>query len=253
MTENPKAQPLINRVIKRHGGMALWSGIEEISLRVRTGGVALPLRFKFGAFKRYQARIRVHEPCVQITPHPRAGMRGIFSDDTVRIETENGECILERHKARSAFKDWRHTIWWDHLDAIHFAGYAMWNYLTTPFLLKRPGIQLEELPPWQEDGQSWQRLRAIFPSDILTHSPEQTFYFDAEGLLMRHDYTALVLGNFARAAHYSGGHEEVDGIPFPTRRRVFPRKKDGSPLRLVTLVSIDIETIEVEMKSDVKP
>jgi hypothetical protein len=33
-------------------------------------------------------------------------------------------------------------------------------------------------------------------------------------------------------------------------RRVFPRKKDGSSLRLVTLVSIDIEAIEVKMKSN---
>jgi hypothetical protein len=148
MTDIPKVPSLIDRVIERHGGLALWSGIEEIRLNARTGG--------------------------------------------------------------------------------------------------------EELPPWQENGQSWQRLRAIFPPDILTHSPEQTFYFDAEGLLMRHDYTALVFGNFAKAAHYSLGHEEVNGIPFPTRRRLFPRKKDGSPLSLITLVSIDIETIELEMKSDVK-
>ena len=74
---------------------------------------------------------------------------------------------------------------------------------------------------------------------------EQTFYFDADGLLRRHDYTALVFGNFAKAAHYSWNHREVNGIPIPTRRRVFPRKKDGSPLRRVTLVSIDIETIEI--------
>jgi hypothetical protein len=252
MFQDPKAQPFIDRVIERHGGMALWSGVEEISLHARTGGVALPLRFKFGAFRDYQARIRVHEPCVRITPHPRAGMRGIFSGDTVRIETENRETVRERHDDRSAFKDWRHKIWWGDLDAIHFAGYALWNYLTTPFLLNRPEMQLEELSPWQEGGQSWLRLRAIFPPDMLTHSPEQTFYFNADGLLMRHDYTALVFGNFAKAAHYSRGHEDVNGIPFPTRRRVFPRKKDGSPLRLVTLVSIDIETIEVGMNSDVK-
>jgi hypothetical protein len=248
MTENPKTQSLIHRVIECHGGMALWSRVEEITLHARTGGVALPLRFKFGAFRNYRAKIRAHEPSVCIAPHPRAGMRGLFSDDTVRIETENGDTVRERHEARSAFKDWRHKIWWDNLDAIHFAGYAMWNYLTTPFLLYRPGIQLEELPPWQEDGRSWQRLRAIFPPDILTHSPEQMFYFDAGGLLRRHDYTALVFGHFAKAVHYSWEHEEVNGIPFPTRRRVFPLKKDGSPLRLITLVSIDIESIEIEVK-----
>ena len=250
MAQDSKEQALIDRVITRHGGMDLWSAVEKITIRARTGGVALPLRFKFGVLKDYQAHIRAHEPQVRIAPHPRAGMRGIYSGDTVRIETENGETVQKRHRARSAFGNLRHKIWWDHLDALHFAGYALWNYLTAPFLLCRPEIQLKELPPWQENNESWQRLQATFPPDLLTHSPEQTFYFDADGLLKRHDYTALVFGNFAKAAHYSRGHKEVNGIPFPTRRRVFPRQKDGSPLRLVTLVSIDIETIEVEMKSN---
>jgi hypothetical protein len=73
--------------------------------------------------------------------------------------------------------------------------------------------------------------------------------------LRPHDYTALVFGNFAKAAHYSYDHREVHGIPFPTRRRIFPRKKDGSPLHLVTLISIEIEAIEVEMKpnADLSP
>ena len=250
MAQSQKEQDLIDRVIERHGGIDLWSSVTEISMRAKTGGIALPLRFKFGAFKDYQARIRAHEPHVRITPHPRAGMQGIFSGDAVRIETENGESVQERHTARSAFRNLRHKIWWDNLDALHFAGYAMWNYLTTPFLLRWPGIRLRELPAWQENNESWQRLQATFPPDLVTHSPEQTFYFDAEGLLKRHDYTALVFGNFAKAAHYSWDHKEVNGIPFPTRRRVFPRKKDGSPLRLITLVSIDIETVEVQMKSD---
>ena len=248
MTENNKAQALIDRVIARHGGMDLWSTVENITMHARTGGLALPLRLKLGAFRKYQAQIDVHEPKVRITPHPQAGLRGIFSGDTVRIETENGESVQERLKARSAFSNIRHKLWWDHLDALHFAGYALWNYLTTPFLLRRPDIQLKELPPWQENNASWQRLQATFPPDLLTHCPIQTFYFDAGGLLKRHDYTALVFGNFAKAAHYSRNHKEVNGIPFPTHRRVFPRKKDGLPLRLITLVSIDIEDIQIHLK-----
>ena len=248
MVQYPKGQDLIDRVIERHGGIDRWSAIEKITIHAKTGGVALPLRFKFGAFKDYRAKIHAHKPHVRIRPHPRAGMQGIFSADNVCIETQNGETVQERREARSAFNGWRHKIWWDHLDALHFAGYALWNYLTTPFLLCRPEFQLQELPPWQENNESWQRLQATFPPDLLTHSPDQTFYFDAEGLLKRHDYTALVFGNFAKAAHYSWNHREISGILFPTRRRVFPRKKDGSPLRLVTLVSIDIDDIRIQMK-----
>jgi hypothetical protein len=34
-----------------------------------------------------------------------------------------------------------------------------------------------------------------------------------------------------------------DGIMIPTRRQVFPRRKDGSPDRSITLVRIDIEDV----------
>ena len=248
MAPNDQNVDLLDRVLKRHGGLERWSLVEKITLHAKTGGVALPLRFKFGAFKNYDAEIHVHAPRVRITPHPKAGMQGIFDGDAVRIETDKGETVQERRKARSAFKGFRHKLWWDHLDTIHFAGYALWNYLTTPFLLRLPGIQIKEISPWNENNESWQRLQVNFPPELLTHSPEQTFYFDSQGLLRRHDYTAMVFGDFAKAAHYSGDHKEFDGIPFPLRRRVFPRKKDGSPLRLVTLVSIDIADIQVHLK-----
>lgn len=35
---------------------------------------------------------------------------------------------------------------------VFFCGVAIWNYLTTPFLLAHPEMVVEELPPWQEDA-----------------------------------------------------------------------------------------------------
>jgi hypothetical protein len=64
--------------------------------------------------------------------------------------------------------------------------------------------------------------------------------------LRRLDYTAEVFGNFARACHYCWDHKMFDGIMIPTRRQVFPRKKDGSPNRSITLVRIDIEDIMLD-------
>jgi hypothetical protein len=37
-----------------------------------------------------------------------------------------------------------------------------------------------------------------------------------------------------------------DGIMIPTRRQVFPRKKDGSPNRAITLVRIDISDVKLD-------
>ncbi|MEV8611518.1 hypothetical protein AB0383_26940 [Amycolatopsis sp. NPDC051373] len=125
----------------------------------------------------------------------------------------------------------------------YFAGYAMWTYLTTPFTLTRPGFRAEELEPWQEDGETWRRLRVEFPDDLTTHNKVQTFYFDADGLIRRHDYDAEVVAG-GLAAHYSSAHCAVDGIVVPTKRRVHPVGEDGKPVLEPLLVSIDLSEIE---------
>jgi hypothetical protein len=79
-----------------------------------------------------------------------------------------------------------------------------------------------------------------FPDDVPTHSRDQVFYFDESGRLMRLDYTAEAFGSWAKAAHYCFDHEQFDGILIPTRRRVFPRRRDNRPRPRPTLVWIDI-------------
>ena len=41
---------------------------------------------------------------------------------------------------------------WDVLQLAYFIGYAMWNYLTTPFLFTYPGVEAREIEPWHEAG-----------------------------------------------------------------------------------------------------
>ncbi|MEV4602814.1 hypothetical protein AB0K15_36140 [Amycolatopsis sp. NPDC049253] len=86
-------------------------------------------------------------------------------------------------------------------------------------------------------------LRVEFPDDITTHSKVQTFYFDADGLIRRHDYDAEVVAG-GPAAHYSSEHREVDGIVVPTKRRVYPAGEDGKPVPEPLLVSIDLSEIK---------
>jgi hypothetical protein len=66
----------------------------------------------------------------------------------------------------------------------------MWNYLTTPFLLTYPASRPAR-SAWQEDGETWRRLNVTFPTRIITHSSEQVFYFGADGLLRRLNYSLL--------------------------------------------------------------
>ncbi len=83
----------------------------------------------------------------------------------------------------------------------------------------------------------------MFPERVATHSAEQTFYFDQQGVLRRHDYDVDVAGG-TPAAHYVSAPTEVSGIVVPTRHRIFPRQPDGSSPLAPLVVSIDISEIE---------
>jgi hypothetical protein len=44
------------------------------------------------------------------------------------------------------------------LDVAYFKSYALWTYLTIPFLYTYAGFVTEEPPPWREDGETWRPL-----------------------------------------------------------------------------------------------
>ena len=81
-----------------------------------------------------------------------------------------------------------------------------------------------------------------FPAHIATHCAEQVFYFDADGLLRRHDYIAEVVGG-GPAAHHTSEYREFDGIMVPTRRRVYPVVAEGNVAMEPFLVTIDLDSI----------
>jgi hypothetical protein len=78
---------------------------------------------------------------------------------------------------------------------------------------------VEEIEPWDEDGELWRRLKVIFPDNSASHTRTQVSYFGPDGLLRRHDYAVDVLGG-AKGAHYIGDYHDHGGIVMPHRRRV---------------------------------
>jgi hypothetical protein len=83
-----------------------------------------------------------------------------------------------------------------------------------------------------------------FPKEIATHSTVQTLYVDESGLLTRHDYDVEIAGN-TPGAHYISDYTEVQGIKFPTVRRIFPRQPDGQSMAEPLVVSIDLSDIKL--------
>jgi hypothetical protein len=237
---------LAERTIAAHGGLALWGDASEIRAQVSSGGLAFASKLQGSAVRDLEARVSTSAQHVVFDPYPRAGQRGVLEQDgAVRIETDAGELVEARENPRSAFMDLRHKLWWDRLDILYFGTYAIWTYLSTPFVFAREDYELAELDPWEENGERWQRLAVRFPAHVHTHSREQVFYIDASGLIRRHDYTAEPLGSWANAAHYCLDHESFDGLIVPTRRRVYPRKRNNRRRAHPLLVWIEVPSVTI--------
>jgi len=243
------ATGLLGEVLEAHGGAERWRQASKIRARVRSGGLLIRTRVPGNRFADYRITADVGGPRATAEPFPKPGQRGVFDRGEARIETDAGETIASRADPRPEFfgrSGLRRNLRWDALDATYFAGYAMWNYLNTPYLLTREGVVTREGEPWSQDGETWRRLEATFPADIDTHSREQVLYFDSRGLLRRHDYVAEVIGGWAHGAHYCADHVEAGGMMFPTRRWVRPIGPGNRSLPFPTMVSLKLAEIEVE-------
>jgi hypothetical protein len=93
-----------------------------------------------------------------------------------------------------------------------------------PFVLARDDVRVEEMQPWQENGETWRRLRVESPDHIVTHNSVQTLYLGDDHLLRRHNYSADVLGN-PLTAHYTTEYRTYEEFAFPTRRFVLRRAR----------------------------
>ena len=240
---------LLEEVIEAHGGLDRWRAARTIRARARSGGLLLRTRVPGNRFAGYRLTVEVAEPRTVLDPFPTEEQRAVFDRGEARIEDERGKVLAVRSDPRPAFlgrSGLRRNLRWDPRDSAYFAGYGIWNYLTTPLLLTRDGVRVAEGEPWLEDGEQWQRLEVDFPVGLDTHSAHQTFYFDSRRLLRRHDYVADVVGRWARAAHYCDQYAKAGGLLFPTRRRVRPIRPGNRSLSFPTLVWIELSELEVE-------
>jgi hypothetical protein len=99
-------------------------------------------------------------------PFGASGARSRFEPHRVALESPTGEVLEELREPRASFAGHTLETPWSALQLAYFAGYAMWTYLNTPFLLAHPGVLSEELSPWEENGETWRRLQVSYSDDI---------------------------------------------------------------------------------------
>ena len=233
---------LLGLAIEGHGGLRRWERIHRFRAAASITGAIWALKGQPGLLDGVVLEGETRDQRLRIAPFPRPGQYATWEPYRQTIETTEGVPVAERRDPAAAFAGTTRSSPWDEFQAAYFAGEANWNYFVAPFLFARGDFGTEETGPWREDGQTWHGLLVTYPDAIVAHTRQQTYYFDDDGLLRRLDYSVDILGG-GPAVHYPSEYHEFDGIMVPTRRRVYVRRPDGSPVRDPVSVAIDITNV----------
>ncbi len=228
------------KIIEAHGGLPYWNSLDSIEVELSANGF---LFLSKGVTPQRHARITIctSRPEVVMHGHPAPGQSTRFlGGERVEIVDANGKVLQSRDHPRDAFSKLRRLFRWDALDFAYFSSYAMWGYLTAPFLFLHEGVEVTEAG---NAGDGYTRLVVRFPSSLPVHCAEQEFFFDKDYHLHRLDYTAEVVGAWAKAAHFCEEYRQFGGLSLPTKRRVYPKLFFNKPVKLITLVAIDIHDV----------
>lgn len=235
---------LTQKIITAHGGIDTWEKFTSLTAHLEQGGALWALKGHGGKVDSTNVTVGLDAEWASHAPFGPKNKVTRFTPDRVAIEDEDGRMIEELSQPRASFAGHTLETPWSELQLAYFAGIAMWTYFNVPFILAAPGVETHPLDDWTENGEIWQRLKVTFPRTIATHSTEQTLYVNSAGLLERHDYTVEIAGN-TPGAHYVSNYTEVQGLRFPTKRRIYPRQPDGKPMPEPQVVSIDVSDIRL--------
>ncbi|OJH35206.1 hypothetical protein [Cystobacter ferrugineus] len=236
---------LLARVLSAYGGAERWKKLNKISAHQRFGGVLWPLKQVGGIVDDARFTVAIQKQWTSITPFTGPDRRSVFTPTRVAIESTSKGVLEELHDPRASFAGHTLETPWNPLQLAYFTGYAMWTYVTEPYSFTFPGVQTEELEPWNEQGEKWRRLKVTYPGSIATHNAEQTLYVDSDGLLRRRDYQVDIAGGVP-SVQYMSGHREISGIVIPTTRMIYGRDAQNRAVPEPLVVSIELDDITVD-------
>ncbi len=238
---------LLDFALEAHGGVKRWSRVEAITVAASVSGEIWRDKSKIDYLKNVILRVETKRERVTMD-FPGQDKRSVFDPSRVEVQRRDGTIVATREDPEASFQGQERFTPWDDIHVAYFSGEAFYTYCNTPFLCTYDGFSSEEIPPIQVDGEAWRRLKVTFPDTVKSHTKTQIFCFGPDGLLRRHDYTVDVLGG-APGLNYASDYREVDGIMFPTKRRVYAYKGNYQPVMEPLLVNIDMSEIALEYSS----
>jgi hypothetical protein len=236
---------LLNEILDAHGGLNRWKAFHKVEAKIVSGGGFFQLKGIPQDSAPRRMNVWLHEERSSVHPFGAPDQRTMFTPERIAIEKLDGCVVAERYGPRDSFAGHQMNTPWDSLQRAYFNGYALWTYLTTPFLLAFDGVRVEETEPWRQGGETWRVLRAYFPGSIETHSQIQDFFFGDDLMLKRHDYQVNVAGGF-QAAQLTSNYVTANGIHLPTKRLAYTRGPDRRPIEEMLMVSINLSEVQFE-------
>jgi hypothetical protein len=233
---------LLTAALDAHGGFDRWQHFSAVDATIVSGGLMFELKGQPQDPTPRRMTAALRDEWSSVRPFGADDQKTDFTPQRVAILKLDGGVVAERLNPRDSFVGHELATPWDPLQRAYFNGYALWTYLTSPFLLALPGFAVEELEPFEDNGVRLRGLRAQFPREFASHSTIQEFYFGPDLLLTRHDYRVDVAGGFS-AIQYVSQLIEADGILVPTRRRAYRCGEDGRPITEELMVSIDLSDL----------
>jgi hypothetical protein len=236
---------LLSEVLHAHGGLDHWRQLGRVEATIVTRGELWAIKGQPQDPLPRRMSAALHHEWASVRPFGADDQKTDFTPERVAIEKLDGRVVSERASPRASFDGHEFSTPWDPLQRAYFNGYALWTYLTTPFLLSLDGVSVHEIASVMEDGQTWRGLQAEFPPEIATHSSVQEFYFGDDDLLRRHDYRVDVAGGFP-AVQYVYDLVEADGIKLPLKRRAYRADQHGNAIADQLMVAIDLSDISFQ-------
>ena len=165
----------LNRILEAHGGLQYWQSLAAVEVSMSTWGFLFQAK-RIRPLDHAVITVDTNDPRVVMKDFPSPGCTTALLG-TRRVETRDasGAVLRYRDNPRQAFGAGRRSLYWDELDFAYFCGYAMWTYLTLPFLLLRTGVSIDRC---EQDVDGSTTLAVGFPDYLPTHSPTQTLYFN---------------------------------------------------------------------------
>ncbi|MFF1475045.1 hypothetical protein [Streptomyces mirabilis] len=144
---------LLAEVLDAHGGLARWNALTTVRATIVSGGDMFVIKGMPQDPTPREMTVWLHEQHASVTPFGAPDQKTDFTADRISIEKHDGRVVAERDQPRKSFSGHELDTPWDPLDRAYFNGYALWTYLTTPFLLSMPGFTVTEIEPWREGDE----------------------------------------------------------------------------------------------------